>query len=295
MKGIIQGIVSEIKNNGKNYLIDLLADIVGSLLIAIGLYNFAAASEFPVTGVSGVALVFYYYWGLPIGTVTMALNIPIIFICGKILGLTFMLKSLKTMLISTFFMDVVAPMFPVYQGDRILSCICMGILSGIGYAIIYMRNTSTGGTDFITMAIRALNPQLSLGKIIAILDCSVLFVCGLLMGGKVDNIIYGLIATYIVSVVVDKVMYGLDAGKVTLIVTDYGQAVADKIHELTERGATILKGAGSYSKNEKQIVMCACSYKQMHMVQKAVKEVDLCAFMVTMEANEVRGEGFKPH
>lgn len=295
MKGIIQGIVSEIKNNGKNYLIDLLADIVGSLLIAIGLYNFAAASEFPVTGVSGVALVFYYYWGLPIGTLTMALNIPIIFICGKILGLTFMLKSLKTMLISTFFMDVVAPMFPVYQGDRILSCICMGILSGIGYAIIYMRNTSTGGTDFITMAIRALNPQLSLGKIIAILDCSVLFICGFLMGGKVDNIIYGLIATYIVSVVVDKVMYGLEAGKVTLIVTDYGQAVADKIHELTERGATILKGAGSYSKNEKQIVMCACSYKQMHMVQKAVKEVDSCAFMVTMEANEVRGEGFKPH
>ena len=295
MKGIIQGIVSKIKNNGKNYLIDLLADIVGSLLIAIGLYNFAAASEFPVTGVSGVALVFYYYWGLPIGTLTMALNIPIIFICGKILGLTFMLKSLKTMLISTFFMDVVAPMFPVYQGDRILSCICMGILSGIGYAIIYMRNTSTGGTDFITMAIRALNPQLSLGKIIAILDCSVLFICGFLMGGKVDNIIYGLIATYIVSVVVDKVMYGLEAGKVTLIVTDYGQAVADKIHELTERGATILKGAGSYSKNEKQIVMCACSYKQMHMVQKAVKEVDSCAFMVTMEANEVRGEGFKPH
>ena len=295
MTGIVQEIVGKVKNNRKNYLIDLFADIIGSLLIAVGLYNFAAASEFPVTGVSGVALVFYYYWGLPIGTVTMALNIPIIFICGKILGLTFMLKSLKTMLISTFFMDVVAPMFPVYQGDRILSCICMGILSGIGYAIIYMRNTSTGGTDFITMAIRALNPQLSLGKIIAILDCSVLFVCGLLMGGKVDNIIYGLIATYIVSVVVDKVMYGLDAGKVTLIVTDYGQAVADKIHELTERGATILKGAGSYSKNEKQIVMCACSYKQMHMVQKAVKEVDLCAFMVTMEANEVRGEGFKPH
>ena len=295
MARIVQGITSKIKNNRKHYLIDLLADIIGSLLIAVGLYNFAAASEFPVTGVSGVALVFYYYWGLPIGAVTMVLNIPIILICGRILGLEFMLKSLKTMLISTFFMDIVAPIFPVYQGDMILSCICMGILSGVGYALIYMRNTSTGGTDFITMAIRALHPQLSLGKIIAILDCSVLFVCGILMGGKVDNIIYGLIATYIVSVVVDKVMYGLDAGKVTLIVTDYGQAVADKIHELTERGATILRGAGSYSKNDKQIVMCACSYKQMHMVQKAVKDVDSCAFMVTMEANEVRGEGFKPH
>jgi len=295
MSKITVKMINGLKNNWKNYMVDISADIMGSLLIAVGLYNFAAASEFPVTGVSGIALVFYYYWGLPIGTVTMALNIPIILICGRILGLKFMLRSLKTMLISTFFMDIVAPIFPIYQGDMILSCICMGILSGVGYALIYMRNTSTGGTDFITMAIRALNPQLSLGKIIAVLDCSVLFVCGLLMGGKVDNIIYGLIATYICSVVVDKVMYGLDAGKVTLIVTDYGQAVADQIHALTERGATILKGAGSYSKNDKQIVMCACSYKQMHMVQKAVKEVDSCAFMVTIEANEVRGEGFKPH
>ena len=115
------------------------------------------------------------------------------------------------------------------------------------------------------------------------------------MGGNVDKIIYGLIATGIVSVVVDKVMYGLDAGKVTFIVTNHGQEIAGKIFELTGRGATLLRGVGSYTNDEKQIVMCASSYKQMHMVQKAVKEVDKEAFLVTMEANEVRGEGFKPH
>ncbi len=283
------------KKKVRNLAIDLLADVVGSLFIAVGIYNFAAASEFPVTGVSGVALVFYYYWHLPIGTVTMILNIPIILICGRILGLSFMLKSLKTMLISMFFMDVIAPLLPVFQGDLMLSCICMGIFSGLGYALIFMRNSSTGGTDFITMSIRAKKPHLSLGKIIMVLDCTVLVVTGFLMGGHVESIIYGLIGTAIVSFVVDKVIYGLDAGKVTLIVTDHGQEVSDKIHELTERGATILKGAGSYSKNDKQIVFCACSYKQMHVVQKAVKEVDENAFMVIMEANEVRGEGFKPH
>lgn len=283
------------KKRIKTIVIDILADILGSFFIAIGVYNFAAASEFPVTGVSGIALVFYYYWHLPIGLMTMALNIPIILICGRILGGKFMLKSVKTMFVSTFFMDAVAPLLPIYQGELILSCICMGIFSGVGYALIYMRNTSTGGSDFITMAIRAKKPHLSLGRIIVILDCSILLICGFLMGGNVDKIIYGLIGTYIVSVVVDKVMYGLDAGKVTLIVTDHGQEVANKIHELTERGATLLKGAGSFSKNDKQVVMCASSYKQMHVVQRAVKEVDENAFMVIMEANEVRGEGFKPH
>lgn len=283
------------KKKIKNIAIDLIADVAGSFLIAIGIYNFATASEFPVTGVSGISQVLYFYFGLPIGTMTTILNIPIIIICGRILGVKFMAKSLKTLLISNFFMDVVAPLFPIYEGELILSSICMGLFAGLGYALIFLRDSSTGGTDFITLAIRAKKPYLSLGKIITAVDCSVLLVCGLLMGGNVDKIIYGLIATYIVSVVVDKVMYGMDTGKVTLIVTEKGYEVAEKIHELTERGATLLKGAGSYTKEEKQVVMCACSHKQMHMVHNAVKEVDRDAFLITMEANQVRGQGFKPH
>lgn len=283
------------KKKVKEFGIDLLCDIVGSFMVAIGVYNFATASKFPVTGVSGIAQVLYIYFKLPIGIMTTVINIPIILICGRILGLKFMLKSLKTMFISMFFMDVVAPLLPIYQGETMLSCICMGIIAGVGYALMYMRGTSTGGTDFVTMTIRALKPHLSLGKIITIVDCSVLLFCGFLMGGNVDKIIYGLISTYIVSIVVDKVMYGFEAGKVTLIVTDHGHEVAKKIHELTDRGATLIKAEGSYTKDDKEVVMCACSYKQTYMVQKAVKEVDSNAFLVTMEANQVKGEGFKPH
>ena len=283
------------KKKIKNIALDLAADIVGSFLIAIGIYNFATASEFPVTGITGIAQVLYIYFGLPIGTMTTIINIPIILACVKVLGVKFVVKSLKTLLISNFFMDVVAPLLPIYEGDLMLSSICMGLFAGLGYALIFMRDSSTGGVDFISLTIRALKPHISLGRIIVIVDCVLLLVCGFLLGGNVDKIIYGLIATYIVSVVVDKVMYGLDAGKVTLIVTEKGYEVAEKIHELTERGATLLKAVGSHTKTDKEVVMCACSYKQMHMVQKAVKEVDSSAFLVMMEANQVRGEGFRPH
>lgn len=274
---------------------DFLADVVGSMLVAIGIYNFAAASEFPVAGISGIAMLFYYFWKLPIGTVTILLNIPIVLICYRYLGKRFFLKSLQTMVISTITMDVIAPLLPVYRGDMILSAICMGVFAGFGYAFIYMRDTSTGGMDFVMMAIRKHRPYISFGKMIVILDFAVVIVSGLLMGGDLDKMIYGMVATYILSVVVDKVMYGMDAGKMTLIVTEKGGEVAAKIDELTGRGATLLKGVGSYTKAEKQVVMCACNNKQMHMVQRAVKEVDHGSFMVTMESNEVRGEGFKPH
>lgn len=283
------------RKKAREVISDLFADVAGSFLVAIGVYNFAASSEFPVSGVAGISLLFYHYFGIPIGIMTIILNIPIVTLCYRLLGRAFVLKSLKTMLIYTIFMDAVAPLLPVYKGEEMLSCICMGIIAGFGYAIIYMRGSSTGGADFILMAIRALKPHLSFGRIIITLDFTIVLIGGILLGGNIDKILYGLIASYILSMVVDKVMYGLDAGKLTLIVTEHGYEVAEQIYELTQRGTTILKGVGSYSKLNKAVVMCACNNKQMHMVNKAVKEIDNAAFLVTMEANQVRGKGFKPH
>lgn len=279
----------------KEMIKDILMDVMGGLFIAIGVYNFAVASGFPVAGVSGIAILFYYFWKIPIGLMTNILNIPIAIVCYRLLGKTFFLKSVKTMLISNAMLDFVAPMLPIYEGELILSAICMGVFSGIGYALIYMRDTSTGGADFVIMAVRKLKPHFSLGMIILVMDFVIVISGGILMHGNIDSIIYGLISTYILSVVVDKTMYGLHAGKLALIVTEHGQEVADRIDVLTQRGSTFLKGVGSYTKHEKQVVMCACNNKQMHMVQKAVKEVDPEAFLVSMESNEVRGKGFKPH
>ena len=281
-------------NKSKEFAIDILVDIVGNMLIAIGVYNFAANSGFPVAGISGVALIFYHLFGLPIGTMTIVLNIPIIIFCYKVLGKKFLLRSLKTMLIQWPLMDFIAPMLPVYEGDRLLSAICAGVFSGLGYAIIYLRNTSTGGADFVIMSVRALKPHLSIGKITFVTDL-VIVVTGGLIFGDIDSIIYGLILTYILTVVVDKVMYGIDAGKMALIVTDKGPEVAKRIDEMTARGCTFLKAEGSFSRDDKLVVMCACSNKEMYNVQKAVKDEDEKAFLIMMESNEVRGEGFKPH
>lgn len=274
---------------------DVGADVLGGLLISIGVYNFAVASGFPVAGVSGIAVLFYHFFHIPIGIMTILLNIPIVLVCYRLLGKRFFWKSVKTMLISNFMIDQIAPLLPVYQGELILASICIGIFAGMGYALLYTRDTSTGGADFIFMAIRKWKPHLSLGRIIITFDFAVIIIGGILRNGNIESIIYGLIGSYILSVVVDKAMYGVNAGKMTLIVTEHGQEVADKIYELAERGATLLRGVGSYSKEEKQVVMCACSNKQMHVIQKAVKEIDDEAFLVIMESSEVRGKGFRPH
>jgi len=273
--------------------IDILVDIVGGILMAVGVYNFAVAAEFPLTGFSGLALIIYHLSGFPIGMSTLLLNIPVAIICYRLLGRDFFLRSLKSIVITSLIIDVIAPMFPIYHGDRMLAAICAGVLPGLGYALVYMRNSSTGGTDFIIMSIKALRPHLSIGKISFCLEIVIIAIGALTVFRDTEGIIFAMITNYLMSTVIDKTMYGVDAGKLAMIVTTQGQAVAAQIDQVLERGSTILKGVGSYSQDDKEVVMCACNNKQMYKLRRLIKEVDKKAFLVIMESNEVVGEGFK--
>lgn len=280
------------KMTAKDLFKDLAYDIVGSLLIAIGIYNFALYANLPLAGISGICLILYKLTGLPIGLGTVLLNIPIAALCYKLLGHHFFLRSIKSMLISSFFIDVVAPLFPVYQGDRLLAAVCTGVISALGYALIYLRSSSTGGSDFVIMSVKALKPHLSLGNITFAIDGAIILVGGL-MFSDTDGIIYGIMMSYLMSMVIDKVMYGVDRGKVALIVTEHGEAIAFEVERLTGRGATFLKAQGSFSKLDKQVVMVACDNKEMFRVQQVAKQCDPKSFTVVLESSEVLGEGFK--
>ena len=277
----------------KEVAIDLLVDVVASILIAIGLYNFALNANFPVSGFSGIAIILYHLFGLPVGAGSILLNIPVSIFCYKFLGKKFFLKSLKTMIISSFFIDYVAPMFPAYEGDRLLAALCMGVLCGIGYAMIFMRGSSTGGQDFISVAIKKVKLHMTLGIISFAIDLFTIALGTALVFKNIDGMIYGLIVTYLLAIVMDRIMYGIDEGKMTLIVTEHGDEVAKRIDEYSGRGSTILQGMGSYSKAPKDVVMCACNNKQMYTIKKMVHQIDPKAFTIIVESNEVVGEGFK--
>lgn len=281
------------KINWKELGIDILVDIVAGMIIAIGMYNFALNANFPVAGFSGIAIILYHLVGLPIGAGTIVLNIPVAIFCYKFLGKEFFFKSVKSMVISSLLMDYVAPLLPVYNGNRLLAALCMGVLCGIGYAMIFMRSSSTGGQDFITMAIKKVKPHMSLGNITFGFDIFTIALGYIVVFKDMDGLIYGVIVTYLLATVMDRIMYGIDEGKMTLIVTEHGDEVAEHIDAYSGRGSTLLKGVGSYSKREKDVVMCACNNKQMYTIKKIAHQVDPKAFTIIMESNEVVGEGFK--
>lgn len=281
------------KINYRELGMDLLADVVGGMLVAVGVYNFALNANFPVAGFSGIAIVLYHLFGIPVGTATILLNIPVTFLCFKFLGKRFLFRSLKSMLISSLLIDYVAPLLPVYDGERILAAICMGVLCGAGYAIIYMRDSSTGGQDFITMSIHKLLPHVTIGSASLVLDIVTILIGSLLVFREMDGLLYGVIVSYIMAALMDRIMYGMYEGKMTLVITEHGEEVVNQIDEHVGRGATMLKGIGGYSKRHKDVVLCACNNKEMYRIKRQVKEIDPKAFTIIMESNEVVGEGFR--
>ena len=100
--------------------ITLLMELIGSFMVSIALYNFAAQAEFPMTGFSGLALILYRLFDLPIGITTIVMNIPVALLCYKLLGRAFFLRSIRCMVISSLMVDYLAPLFPVYEGDRLV-------------------------------------------------------------------------------------------------------------------------------------------------------------------------------
>lgn len=116
----------------------------GCFISAAGIYSFAVAAEVPVTGIAGICAILYRLFGIPMGLSNVLINIPIILCTYKLLGRSFFIRSVYCMVLFAIFTDYLLPLMPVYQGDRLLATICGGVVGGIGDALIYMNNSSTG-------------------------------------------------------------------------------------------------------------------------------------------------------
>ena len=132
----------------KNKYTNLLLQTLGCFISAAGIYSFAVAAEVPVTGIAGICAILYRLFGIPMGLSNVLINIPIILCTYKLLGKSFFIRSVYCMVLFAIFTDYLLPLMPVYQGDRLLATICGGVVGGIGDALIYMNNSSTGGLDF---------------------------------------------------------------------------------------------------------------------------------------------------
>ena len=264
----------------KNKYTNLLLQTLGCFISAAGIYSFAVAAEVPVTGIAGICAILYRLFGIPMGLSNVLINIPIILCTYKLLGRSFFIRSVYCMVLFAIFTDYLLPLMPVYQGDRLLATICGGVVGGIGDALIYMNNSSTGGLDFITMGIKARHPHLPFGNIMFAAALAVILLNGAVFQ-DVDSIIYGIMFNFIVSAVINKMMFGFSSSMLAMIVTDDGKAACAEIDRRYGAGTAALTLRDSYYNMKEKIAPC------MFLIENAKKAMESVG--VTPKIVPIRG------
>ncbi|MCI6832106.1 MAG: YitT family protein [Clostridiales bacterium] len=278
----------------RELLLDLGADVLGSVLMGIGIYSFAEQADIAPGGLSGIAILFKYLWDLPVGVMILIMNIPLLLIAWKYLGKRFAIRTLRTVVLSSVILDVVVtPLAFVYAGDRLLSAIASGVCLGAGLGVIFARGSTTGGTDIISCLVERKNPHLQVGGILTAVDILIIAL-SIAVFGNLESGLYGIVALYAQGRVMDAILYGRKRGRSVMIFSEKREEIARRIMREMDRGATFLQSRGAYSGARSEVLLCAVGQREYAKLRRIVRECDPEAFFVVLETKNVYGEGFQP-
>ena len=281
------------KQKAREFLLDVLYDGAGGAVFAIGLGCFVGPAQIAPGGVSGLSIIINYLTGLPVGSLNMGINIPLLLLAWRFLGRRFTLKTLRSVFIQSVMIDLVGLWLPVYAGDRIMSALFGGVAIGVGLAPVFMRGSTTGGTDIVSRLIQLRFRHVSIGKLLFMVDTAVLLL-SVAVFRNIETGLYGMITIYTSNRILDGILYGLDTGEVVLVISEKNQQIAQQVMDRLERGATFLQAEGAWSGQEKKVLLCVVRAVQCYRVEEIVRAADPDAFLVVMEANQIAGEGFRP-
>ena len=270
---------------------DILFDLVGGFIFAVGLNCFTNPNQIAPGGVSGVSVILNHLFGLPLGAVIFGINIPLLLLAWRFLGRDFTLRTLKTLAIQSVVVDQIAVRLPVYQGDMILAALFGGLCIGLGVAMIFLRGSTTGGTDIVSRLIQLRWPFVPIGRAMLAVD-AVVVAASMIVFRNIEVGLYALINIFVSSRVIDAVMGGINTGRMILIVSEQHMAISQQIMEKMGRGATLLEASGAYSGEGRKVVLCAVRNNEYPRLKEIVREADSHAFLITTSVTEVLGEGF---
>ena len=272
------------------YILMFFMIILGGAIGGISFNVFLIPHKLLSGGVSGIALILKYLFGLNPGVLIFVFNIPI-FIAGyKFVDKEFILLSLVGMTAFSVSIDVFAFLKDViYIKDTLLSCLYGGVLNGIGMGIVFRNRASQGGVDIIAVIVKKYF-SMNLGSTSLIINFVIVAIASLFYG--LNLAMYTLVSMYVASAVLDKVQQGFGNSKSVMIITENEQQVADAILKTLGRGVTYLDGEGAYTGNKKRVIYCIVTLNQLAKVKQIVHEVDSNAFMAVSDTSEVLGQGF---
>ncbi len=268
---------------------DLLV-IAGLLVAAVAYRMYLIPNQVVAGGFTGVGQLLNHLLGVSVGTVNIALNVPLFLVSMKSMGLRFGVRSLIAMLLLSLLIDHIP--LPPATDDMLLASVYGGAISGIGFGLILRGSATTGGTDMLASLLHRVIPVLRVSYAIFLFDGLVIIASAFAF--EPQAAMYGLISTFLCNVLVDLVLEGPNSAHSYFIISDRSEEIAERILREMDRGVTALEAMGMYSHTRKRVLLCVVNRFEAMRLRRIIFAADPRAFVIANKAYEVLGEGFKP-
>ncbi len=227
--------------------------------------------------------------GIPIWLTNLLLNIPLFLAAFKLKGGRFLGRTMIASLLLSFWLGVI-PDCDLAGGDYLLASVYGGVMTGAGIGLVLSAQVATGGTDLIATLLHMKFRAYSIAQILQMID-GVIIIAGIYVCG-IRASLYAVFAVYITSRVSDLITEGGKFSKAVYIISDQYEQIADAVMHQMNRGTTLLPAVGMYRGEERSMLFCIVSKKEVVTLKEYIKNIDVHAFVIVTDAREVLGEGF---
>ena len=283
----------KIKQNLRTVFFEYMVIAFGSIVMSLSLVLFLGPAKIAPGGVSGLAIVVYNIWGIPMGITMLVLNIPLFLIGLKLLGRKFGPRTFYSFTIVSIATDLInkyAHLKPATE-DPLLAAIFGGVVIGAGLGIVFRFKGTTGGSDIVGQVINKYS-NMSVGTGIMAIDFFIITIAGLAFQ-NINLALYGFISLFFSARVIDIMIDGFDYARAFFIISDKQEEITKLINEKMDRGGTLLHGQGIYTGEVREVIFAVVTRKEVTKLRNLVKEIDPKAFMIISNIHEVLGNGFR--
>lgn len=277
----------------RRLIIDFLFILAGASLQAIALNMFLVPANLIAGGITGISQVINHYTDLPIGVMILIGNIPLFIVGWRYLGgFNFAIRTVWSVLTYSILTDITSLFLPQhFTEDILLNALFGGVISGIGFGLVYRGRGTSGGSDIIA---RILNHYrgISISMSYLMTDTIVMLSGGFIFGW--EKALYALVNLFVSGEAANGVMNGANVARTVFIISDQANKIANEIMTQLDRGVTMIDVKGAYTGNQKTSLYTVVSRAEVERVKYIVQMVDRKAFFVVGHAQETYGEGFLP-
>ena len=260
----------------------------GTLIVACAVYFFMLPSHVSVGSGAALAMILSNFFPMPVSVITLALNIVLLIIGFFLIGTEFGAKTVFCSLLMPGYVAIFEQLFPDFQsitGDPLLDVICYTLVVGIGLAILFTCNASSGGLDIVAKIMNKYL-HLELGKAMSLAGMMVALASALCYDSK--TVVLSVLGTYFGGTVVDHFIFGLNIKRRVCIISPRVDDIVHYILYDLHSGASLNQTIGAYDNVVRKEIITLVDKQEYKDLMDYVRRIDPKAFVTVYSVNEIR-------